>query len=174
MEEQKKTFNEKLKEFSTKHSLLVEIIRFLIIGGIATIIDMLVMGITLYIFQPQNYPNFFNVFYGATNDPSTISTIIGTGLGFIFGLIFNYVFSILFVFEEKGKSKSVVRFISFSLLSFIGLCIHLLGMYIGYDLLKINEWIVKIILTLIVLVYNYLTRKLLIFKKVKEENVDEK
>ena len=69
-------------------------------------------------------------------------------------------------------------FLLFSLLSAGGLAIHLLGMYLGYDLLHINEWIVKIILTAVVLVYNYITRKVLIFRKKpsgeeKEEQKDE-
>ena len=38
-------------------------------------------------------------------------------------------------------------------------------MYLGYDLLHIDEWIVKIFLTAVVLVYNYLTRKFFIFRK---------
>ena len=105
--------------------------------------------------------------------PSTISTIIGTGVGFILGLVFNYIFSIIFVFDEKGKSKSVGGFFLFAILSLIGLGIHLIGMYLGYDLMHMNEWIVKIVLTLVVLVYNYLTRKLLLFKKTKEKEVSE-
>ena len=36
---------------------------------------------------------------------------------------------------------------------------------LGYDILNINEWVTKIIMTLIVLVYNYATRKLIIYKK---------
>lgn len=158
---------QKIKEWAQKHKTLCEIIRFCIIGGLATVIDMIVMGVVLYIFQPSSYPNFFNVFIGSTYEPSQISTIVGTGLGFIIGLVFNYIFSIIFVFEEKGKSKSATGFVLFSLLSAGGLLIHLLGMYVGFGLLNINEWIVKIFLTIVVLIYNYLTRKFFIFKKQK-------
>ena len=169
----KLSFKNKVSVFFDKHKLLGEILRFVIIGGLATVIDMVFMGLTLYIFQPQNYAHFYNVFLGGEVAPSTISTIIGTGVGFILGLIFNYIFSIIFVFDEKGKSKSVGGFFLFAILSLIGLGIHLIGMYLGYDLMHINEWIVKIVLTLVVLVYNYLTRKLLLFKKTKEKEVSE-
>ena len=60
----------------------------------------------------------------------------------------------------------------FVVLSVVGLLINMGGMYVGYDLLGINEWITKIIMTIIVLVYNYISRKLFIFKK-KEEVVDD-
>lgn len=48
--------------------------------------------------------------------------------------------------------------------------IHILGMYVGFDVLHINEWIVKIVLTIIVLIYNYITKRLIIFKRSVSEN----
>ena len=169
----KVSFWKKVLMYFEKHKLFGEILRFVIIGGLATIIDMFFMGLTLYIFQPQNYAHFYNVFFGREVAPSTVSAIVGTGVGFTMGLIFNYFFSIIFVFDEKGKSKSVGGFLLFSILSLMGLGIHLIGMYLGFDLLHINEWIVKIVLTLVVLVYNYLSRKLLLFKKTKEKEESE-
>lgn len=157
------------KEFFEKHATLAEIIRFLIIGGIATIIDFVVMGVVLYIFEPSAYSGFLDVYIGAV-EPSTAATIVGTGVGFVMGLVFNYVFSVKFVYTDKGNSKSAMGFIMFTILSVIGLGIHLLGMWIGYDLLHINEWIVKIVLTFVVLVYNYISKKLIIFKKEKNTN----
>ena len=142
---QKQGFFSKIMNFFRTHKTIAEILRFLIVGGLATIIDMVAMGVVLYIFQPQNYPSFFNVFYGATQSPSTISTVLGTGIGFLVGLLFNYIFSIIFVFQTKGNSKTAKGFLLFSFLSAIGLGIHLLGMFLGYNLLGINEWLVNMI-----------------------------
>lgn len=158
--------------------LIREIVRFLLVGGGATIVDFLAMSLVLWAMQPAIYPNFLSVFLGGTQEPSTLATVIGTGCGFLVGLAFNYIFSVLFVYKEKGNSKTMGGFLLFSLLSAGGLAIHLLGMYLGYDLLHINEWIVKIILTAVVLVYNYITRKVLIFRKKpsgeeKEEQKDQ-
>ncbi len=169
----KLSFKNKVSVFFDKHKLFGEILRFVIIGGLVTVIDMVFMGLILYVFQPQKYAHFYNVFYGGEVAPSTISTVIGTGVGFTVGLTFNYIFSIIFVFNERGKAKSIGGFLLFAILSVIGLGIHLIGMYLGYDLMHVNEWIVKIVLTLVVLVYNYLTRKLLLFKKTKEKEVSE-
>ena len=159
---------EKMRSFKNKHSALCEIVRFLAVGGIATLVDMFVMGIVLYAFDPALYPGFFNVFYGG-GEPSTAATIVGTGSGFAAGLIVNYVLSVSFVFEHKGQSKKGGGFVVFALLSAVGLCVHLGGMYIGYDLIGINEWIVKIALTVIVLVYNYISKRFLLFRKSKDE-----
>lgn len=156
---------EKIIELNKKYPALFEILRFLIVGGIATVVDFLTMGIVLYIFNPKIYPHFYNVFFGATQKPSLAANMVGTGLGFVLGLIINYVLSVVFVFINKGNSKSASGFISFAVLSAIGLAIHEIGMYVFCGKLGANEWIIKIIMTLVVLVYNYVSRKLFIFKK---------
>ena len=146
---------------------LAEILRFCIVGGVATIVDFVAMGITLYIFDPSLYPNFFNVFYGG-GTPTVLASCVGTGVGFIVGLVVNYLLSVLCVFDEKGSSKTLHGFIVFALLSAGGLAINVVGMYLFVDLAGWNEWLIKIMLTLIVLVYNYITRKLIIFRKDKK------
>lgn len=151
--------------FNNNHKKLCEIIRFVIVGGIATLIDYIVMGVVLYLFNPSLYPHFYNVWIGKIGEPTAIATVVGTGLGFCVSLIANYLLSVLFVYEEKGNSKSAKGVLLFVILSVIGLLINMLGMWIGFDLCHINEWVTKIIMTLLVLVYNYVTRKLFIFKK---------
>lgn len=153
--------------FNEKHKGLCEIIRFVIVGGIATVIDYIVMGIVLYLFNPSLYPHFYNVWIGRVGEPSTLATVIGTGMGFCVSLIANYLLSILFVYEEKGNSKTVKGAVLFAILSAIGLLINMVGMWLGFDICGINEWIVKILVTLVVLVYNYLSRKFIIFKDTK-------
>lgn len=154
--------NDKLNTFMTAHPTLCEFVRFLIVGGFATVVDMLIMGVVLYAFDPTLYPAFYNVWVGG-RDPSTAATVVGTCCGFLSGLMVNYALSVMFVFVNKGKSKTVIGFAVFAGLSAIGLAIHTVGMYIGYTLLGINEWIVKIFLTVVVLIYNYVSKRLLLF-----------
>lgn len=158
------------REFDSKHKTLCEVIRFIIIGGIATLIDWLVMGIVLYCFEPSLYPHFYNVWIGKIGEPKTIATVLGTGIGFLVSLFFNYLLSVIFVYEDKGNSKSAKGKILFVILSTIGLGINMLGMWFGRDVCHMNEWITKVIMTIIVLIYNYLTRKKFIFKKEETEN----
>lgn len=134
-----------------KHPRLWEIFKFLLVGGTATIIDFLIMGLVIYIWKPP------------------FAEVIGTGLGFTAGLIFNYILSIIFVYTGKNNSsaraKTFLGAVLFAILSLIGLCIHLVGMYVGFDLLGINEWAIKVTLTIVILAFNYVTRKMIIFKK---------
>ena len=159
----------KKREKSGGKKLFWEIFRFLIVGGVATVIDMLVMGVVLYLFDASLYPHFYNVFYGG-GEPTAIATVVGTGCGFLAGLVVNYICSVIFVFDEKGDSRSVKGFLIFFILSAVGLAIHLIGMYLGYDLLGINEWIVKIVLTVVVLIYNYISKRLIIFTNKRGKN----
>ena len=139
-----------------------EIFRFLIVGGCATIIDFLVMSLFIYFVNIELFPNFIDVFISGKKLSPTWVVVFGTGLGFTISLIFNYILSCIFVFEKKSEEKN--KFIKFALLSLIGLGIHLIGMYIFYDICGINEWIIKIVLTLVVLGFNYITRKKFVFK----------
>lgn len=161
-----------LKQQRANCPKLFEIIRFLIVGGVATIIDMIVMALVIYLPNAQSFNNdFFNAFFMEIN-LNTWLVVGATAIGFIIGLIFNYVFSILYVYDgENKKAKTQKGFWLFTLLSSIGLGIQTFGMYVGYSLIGINEWIVKIVLTIIVLAFNYITRKIFIFKK--ENNVVE-
>ncbi len=163
----------KLLNFINQKTLMGEICRFVIVGGIATAVDFFAMGVTKYICQPEIYPSFISVFFTFINhiDSATYADTIGTGVGFLFGLIANYLLSVIFVFNEEGNSKSAKGAIKFIIFSLIGLLINEVGMLVFKKFTPINEWIIKVFMTLVVLVYNYLTRKLFIFKnKVESKN----
>jgi len=164
-----------LLRIENKYPKLYEIFKFLLVGGFATIIDMLSMALVLYIYNPSLYDySFINTVIGNVK-PDNVITVISTGIGFIFGLLFNYIFSIIFVFNRTntGFAKTKKGFLVFALLSSIGFLIHTLGMALGYGVLKINEWVVKVILTLFVLIFNYISRKKIIFKNKKEQIIVE-
>lgn len=156
-------FGNRVTEYFKTHKNAGEILRFIIVGGIATLVDMFTMGVVMYLMQKSIYSGFLNVFIHPPT-PSTLATIIGTTVGFLVGLIVNYILSILFVFNEKGNSKSAKGFMVFTLLSVVGLGINILGTFIGFDLLHLNQWLVKIVMVFVVLVYNYISKKLLLFK----------
>lgn len=164
---------EKIKAFLMRPTRACEILRFLIVGGIATAVDYFAMGVTIYLLSPSLYPDFFSVFFRADIDPSLPAKLLGTGIGFIFGLVANYLLSVFFVFNEKGMSKTAKGFLAFALFSAVGFILHEVGMYIMSDLLSINQWAVKTILTLVVLSYNYLSRRAFIFKKAEKETTYE-
>ena len=48
-----------IKKFIEKHPTLWEIFKFLLVGGGATVVDFVVMSITLYMFAPDKYDMLF-------------------------------------------------------------------------------------------------------------------
>ena len=129
-----------------------EFIRYLFVGGTAFLVDF---G-TLYLTK--------TFLFSSLGDTGVY---IATALGFIVGLIYNYILSLIFVFKsarERNKGKSVGAFVVFAIIGVIGLLLTEAGMWLGYDVLKINYLIVKIFVAAVVLIWNYGARKLLIFK----------
>lgn len=125
-------------------NLLKQIFRFGIVGIIAFIIDYTL----LYIFT----------------DILGINYLISSGLSFIISVIFNYVASIKYVFNT-GHKQGLKDVIIFILLSTIGLGINEIIMFIGVNYLHMHYMIVKIGATAIVMIYNFITRKIFVEKK---------
>ena len=151
-----------------KKELFKEIIRFLIVGGIATLGDYIIFYLcNLLIFKSLN---------------ESLNLTLSTALGFITGLLINWFLqSFVFKYVGKDQTRSKLVFLKFVLISVIGLGITELGMLISrpiyskliidvFGLFKFDFWklFMKCLMTLIVLVWNYFGRKLFVFKQ-KEE-----
>jgi len=77
-----------------KESLKGEIIRFIITGLIATIVDFGFYSLTSFILQKIGM-----------KAESIWITIISTFIGFIFGVVINYFLSVYWVFQNVDKKK---------------------------------------------------------------------
>ena len=157
----------------TKKDILLEFVRFLLVGSLSTIIDYT----TYYIFREWvTCPSFFPS--GAWN---VFSLLISTALGFTAGLIVSWTLSIKFVFravKDKEKASSKYSFFLFAVFGVFGLLITEIGMHVGVLCLPeialfgqtellglpIKEWLMKVVMTVIVLLFNYWARKRFIFK----------
>lgn len=138
--------------------LFWEFFRYAIVGGIAFLADY---G-TLFLFQEL-------ILTGETS----WELFVSTAAGFVVGLAVNYILSLTFVFRKKdnrGSGKSLGAFLIFTVVGVIGLGLTELIMYLGTGVLHISYLIVKIAAAAIVLVWNYIGRKVLIFdRKAKTE-----
>ena len=163
---------EKVLFGQTKKELFWEIFRFLLVGGTATIVDYAVF----YLFRQWLLPS--TLFDG--NAWNVISLIIATAFGFCMGLAVNWILSVKFVFravKNKEEAHSKKGFAVFSIIGVIGLGLTELGVVLLVHifpaitlfgvtefLLPWEEWLAKVIMTCIVLVFNYLGRKIFVFK----------
>ncbi len=126
-----------------ENKLIRQILRFGVVGGLAFLIDY---GIFTILSQ------FLHVHY-----------LVASIISFSISVIFNYILSIKWVFDVT-KKQDAKDFALFIILSVIGLGINSLIMYISVDLMHIHELIAKIIATAIVMVYNFISRKIFIEK----------
>ncbi len=123
------------------YKLIKQIIRFSVVGGLAFLIDYSL----LYAFT-----EFLKIHY-------LISSIIS----FSVSVIFNYVLSVKWVFDVN-KKQDIKEFIKFIIFSVIGLIINSILMYIQVDIMGIHYMIAKLFSTIIVMIYNFITRKIFI------------
>lgn len=131
--------------------LVWEFLRYAVVGGVAFAVDF---G-TLVACQEVVFGAFGWGLYAAT------------AAGFCAGLTANYALSLRFVFtqpKDRGKGRSVGAFAVFGVVGLLGLLWTELGMWLGCEALGWNYMLVKVFVTGAVLVWNYLGRKLLIFK----------
>ncbi|MFR5857371.1 MAG: GtrA family protein [Bacilli bacterium] len=123
--------------------LFKQLFRFGIVGFTAFLIDA---GL-LYVLT-----DFLHIHY-----------LISSVISFIVSLIYNYILSIFWVFDVK-KKQTYKEVLLFTILSVIGLGINQLVMYVGVDFLNIYYMLCKIMATIIVMIYNFITRKIFIEK----------
>lgn len=166
-----------------------EVLRFIVVGIIATIVDYLFYSLFAFLSKLWGIP-----------EGSFWITFIATAMGFIAGVIVNYILSLLWVFQDVDKEHKMNKYLHaviFVLLSAIGLLIgfgimalfkfiFLNTLHIDIDTWMVidnnNNWIVEVlskpdlylftlafvIKTLIVLIYNYISRKKILFKSAKK------
>ena len=156
--------------YQKNRSLILEIIRFLLVGGLATLVDWLI-SFLVSAYCPEWIIYSWN-----------IKDSLATLCGFVVGLIINYVLSVVFVYKNKkdeNSGKSFKDFLVFTLIGVIVLLFQIFFIYLLNDLLfvKLLSWnkvlfqnltigylISRMLATAIGSILNYLARKKFIFK----------
>lgn len=120
--------------------LIAQFMKFGIVGVLAFIIDY---GLMILLTEAFGVPY-----------------LVSTTISFIVSVIFNYVASMRYVFKRKDDMSRRREFIIFVALSVIGLVINDVFMWLMTDQLFIDYRFSKIVVTFIVAVWNFVTRKI--------------
>lgn len=120
--------------------LIAQIMKFGIIGVIAFAIDY---GLLILLTEA------FGIEY-----------LVSATISFTVSVVFNYVASMRYVFAHKEGMSRRREFVVFVVLSAIGLGINNVCLWAGTDLMGVDYRISKIAVTAIVMVWNFITRKL--------------
>lgn len=129
----------------SKKKLLYQIIKFGFVGGTAFIIDA---GLLFLLTE------FCSLHY-----------LVSGVISFTVSVIYNYILSIKWVFDAKQNTDKTKELAVFIGLSVIGLGINQIFMWILVDWIHIYYMLSKVIATFIVMVYNFVTRKIFIERK---------
>lgn len=148
--------------------LLEQIIKFGVIGVIATIVDWGIYAVLVPIHGA-------NSGLSSAMDIKTWETVCAI-ISFSVSVVVNYIGSMRYVFERRDDMSRVREFTIFLILSIIGLLINIAIIRGLHGVQKMFEtWpaffarfaymVPKVIATFIVLVWNFVTRKLLLEKR---------
>ncbi len=124
---------------------LFQLIRYTFVGGFAFIVDF---G-TLFLLT-----EYLNLHY-----------LISAAIAFILGLVTNYFLSIGWVFTRHSVSDKRIEFIVFALIGLAGLGLNELFLWLFTDLAGMYYLISKILTAVLVYLWNFFVRKLILFNK---------
>ena len=136
------------KWVETMRKLIEQILKFGVVGVIATAIDFVVLI--------------------ALTELLGINPVISATISFTVSLIFNYLASMRYVFARREELSRRREFVTFVILSLIGLGINDALMWAGTELVAVDYRLVKVFATAVVMVWNFVTRK--IFLESKQED----
>lgn len=123
--------------------LIIQLIKFGIVGVIATVIDVGVLMLLKEIVH--------------------MDVLIASAISFSVSVTANYILSMLFVFKG-GKNSKAKEFVIFVALSIGGLILNQLIMWIGTKWMSTYYLWVKVFALFFVPIYNFVTRKLFLEK----------
>ena len=123
-------------------NLIAQIMKFGVVGILATLLDYVVMIVLTEVFG--------------------VPPVASSTISFSISVVFNYLASMRYVFSHREGMSRRREFIIFLVLSIIGLGINAALMWVGTELAGIDYRIVKLFATAVVMVWNFVSRKVLL------------
>ena len=125
-------------------------VRFGIVGVICFVIDYGLMALLTEVFS--------------------VNYLLSCGISFTLSTVVNYLLSMRYVFRRGNAYGRKTEFVIFVVMSLVGLGLTELLMLLFSDVLHVHYLISKIVVTVIVMAYNFVTRKLVLERNKKQQN----
>ena len=126
-------------------STFIQLFRYGFVGGLAFLVDYGTL-VLLTEFAGMHY-------------------LLAATISFILGLITNYLLSITWVFNQHKLNNRWVEFLLFAFIGVVGLGLNDAIMFLCTERCGIHYTLSKIIATATVFFWNFLARKLILFKQ---------
>ncbi len=98
----------------------------------------------------------------------SVNYLISATLSFTASVVFNYYASMRYVFSRRQEISRRREFIVFVSLSIAGLLLNNVLMWVGVEKLAVDYRIVKLGVTVIVSLWNFITRKIFLEERSKD------
>ena len=145
------TFKFKQLFFEPTENNVIQFFRYCFVGGIATVVE----GGALWLIQHFIF-----------SDEKAIFVYLSQAIAFVLGTITNFVLSRLFVFQASKKSMKITgEFIVVFIISAVGLLVKEGLLWCFNIQLGIHYMLVWVVSTALVLIWNYVARRVFIYKK---------
>lgn len=130
-----------------KKSNLIELVTYVIVGGLTTLVNFVVFFICTYVSMHWFFANV---------------------ISWVFAVLFAYVANRKYVFKSNDNDKKA-EFIQFVGLRLVTLVVESALMFVFIQLMNVNENLSKIVVSFVTVIGNYVFCKFMIFKPVKKD-----
>ena len=130
--------------YGTTDRLLVQFVRYFFVGSFAFVVD-------------------FGLLYILT-EYAGLHYLLSATLSFISGLLVNYIISCIWVFSNSKFKNRLVEFLFFAAIGVVGLLLNDALIWLFTDCIGTHYMFSKIVAAAIVYLWNFFTRKYLVFR----------
>lgn len=132
-----------------------ELILYILFGGLTTVVDW--------------------ASYWLMTDILHIPYMTANFISQVVSILFAYVTNRCFVFESKahGAKAIVVEMVKFFGARVVSMLMNMLVMFVGVDMLRVNDKVIKIAASVLVVIANYIFSKLFVFRNTEQASEGE-
>ena len=142
--------------YAKTDNVFIQFFRYCFVGGLATVAE----GGALWLIQ-----------HFVFREADGFWVFMSQAIAFVIGLTVNFILSKIFVFQEKSeKTNAAGEFLTYAVIGVVGLGIKELLLWLFNIQIGWHYMLVWVVSTIIVLVWNYAARRVILYRKKSGEN----